>query len=159
MLVLVEGMNLGLPKGPTIVEPRTVLVAMAMGVGITVLASVLPARRATRVPPIAAVREGATLPPTKLAEQSHSAGIVVTAPRWPRSRRRLRRRQRRALALLLGGGALGLFIGIALLAPRFVKPLTRVVGWPARRIGGAAGNLALRTPSATPAARPRPPQP
>ena len=50
-----------------------------MGVGITLLASILPARRATRVPPIAAVREGATLPPTKLAEQSHMAGFVVTA--------------------------------------------------------------------------------
>ena len=37
---------------------------------------------------------------------------------------------------------LGLFAGIALLAPRLVKPLARVVGWPARRAGGVAGELA-----------------
>jgi hypothetical protein len=34
-----------------------------LGTVLTVLASVVPARRATRVPPIAAVREGSTLPP------------------------------------------------------------------------------------------------
>ncbi len=46
------------------------------------------------------------------------------------------------MALLMGGGVLGLFAGIALLAPRLVKPLARVVGWPARRVGGVAGELA-----------------
>ena len=58
-----------------------------------------------------------------------------------------------AVALLLGGGVLGLFVGIALLAPRLVKPLARVVGWPARRAGGVAGELAganaVRNPGRT----------
>ena len=67
MIVLVDALGVELPKGNTVVAPRTVLVSMALGVGITLLASILPARRATRVPPIAAVREGATLPPTRLA--------------------------------------------------------------------------------------------
>ena len=48
---------------------------------------------------------------------------------------------------------LGLFVGIALLAPRLVKPLARVVGWPARRAGGVAGELAganaVRNPGRT----------
>ena len=48
---------------------------------------------------------------------------------------------------------LGLFAGIALLAPRLVKPLARVVGWPARRVGGVAGELAganaVRNPGRT----------
>ena len=59
----------------------------------------------------------------------------------------------RRTALLLGGGVLGLFAGIALLAPRLVKPLARVVGWPARRAGGVAGELAganaVRNPGRT----------
>ena len=50
-------------------------------------------------------------------------------------------------------GVLGLFVGIALLAPRLVKPLARVVGWPARRAGGVAGELAganaVRNPGRT----------
>ena len=44
-------------------------------------------------------------------------------------------------------------LGIALLAPRLVKPLARVVGWPARRAGGVAGELAganaVRNPGRT----------
>ena len=58
-----------------------------------------------------------------------------------------------AVALLLGVGVLGLFAGIALLAPRLVKPLARVVGWPAKRAGGVAGELAganaIRNPGRT----------
>jgi putative ABC transport system permease protein len=57
------------------------------------------------------------------------------------------------MALLIAGGVLGLFMGIALLAPSLVKPLARVVGWPARRAGGVAGDLAganaVRNPSRT----------
>ena len=48
---------------------------------------------------------------------------------------------------------IGLFLGIALLAPRLVKPLARLVGWPARRAGGVAGELAganaVRNPGRT----------
>ena len=43
---------------------------------------------------------------------------------------------------LLGVGVLALFIGVAMLSSRLVRPLVRVVGIPARRIGGAAGKLA-----------------
>ena len=57
------------------------------------------------------------------------------------------------MALLLVVGVLGLFMGIALLAPSLVKPLARVVGWPARRAGGVAGDLAganaVRNPGRT----------
>jgi putative ABC transport system permease protein len=58
-----------------------------------------------------------------------------------------------AVALLLGIGILALFLGIALAAPHAVKPLTRLVGLPARRTGGIAGDLAsansMRNPSRT----------
>ena len=58
-----------------------------------------------------------------------------------------------AVALLLGVGVLGLFAGIAMLAPRMVKPLARIVGWPVKRAGGVAGELAganaVRNPGRT----------
>jgi putative ABC transport system permease protein len=111
--------------------------------------------RATRVAPIAAVREGAVLPPTRLARFGAPIAAVVIAV---------------AVALMviglfvgglstttrllsLGIGAAALFLGVAMLAPTLVPPLARVLGWPATRIGGASGELArsnvVRNPART----------
>ena len=136
-------------------QSRTVIVSLLLGTGITLLASILPAKRATRVPPIAAVREGATLPTTRMAAHSHNAGLGVTLASLAAISLGIFAGgvSAAAVALLLGGGVLGLFVGIALLAPRLVKPLARVVGWPARRAGGVAGELAganaVRNPGRT----------
>ena len=50
-----------LPHAATVIAPRTFFVSILVGTLVTVLASLVPAIRATRVPPIAAVREGAVL--------------------------------------------------------------------------------------------------
>ena len=52
----------GLPQAGTVFSPQTVFVTIVVGTGITLLAGLFPALRATRVPPIAAVREGAEIP-------------------------------------------------------------------------------------------------
>ncbi len=52
-----------LPDNGTVLEARTVIVSLAVGIIITVLAGLFPAIRATRVPPIAAMREGVSIPP------------------------------------------------------------------------------------------------
>ena len=51
-----------LPEASTVIKSRTVWVSILLGTGITLIASILPARRATRIPPIAAVREGRCCP-------------------------------------------------------------------------------------------------
>jgi putative ABC transport system permease protein len=55
--------------------------------------------------------------------------------------------------LFVGVGAVALFLGVAMLAPRLVPPLVKVLGWPATKIGGAAGSLArsnsIRNPART----------
>ena len=134
---------------------RTVLVSLALGTAITLLASIMPALRATRVPPIAAVREGSTLPPSRFAAHSLKTAVGVIAASvvaisvgiFASGLGTL------AVALLLGIGILALFVGVALAAPHVVKPLTRLVGLPARRSGGIAGDLAssnsVRNPSRT----------
>ncbi len=155
MIALFSLMGVDLPEGSTVVNGRTVIVSLLLGTGITLLASILPARRATRVPPIAAVREGATLPTTGMAAHSHNAGVGVTLASLAAILLGIFAGGVSALAvgLLLGGGVLGLFFGIALLAPRLVKPLARVVGLPARHAGGVAGELAganaVRNPGRT----------
>ena len=55
-----------LPDNGTVLETRTVVVSLAVGIAVTVAAGFLPALRATRVPPIAAMREGVQIPPRPL---------------------------------------------------------------------------------------------
>ena len=95
---------------------------MLLGTIVTLAAGLFPAVRATRVPPIAAVREGATLPPSRFAKYTLYIALVVVAI---------------AVALLAYGmfghgmtvivrlgslaiGCLLLFVGVALLSPRLV---------------------------------------
>jgi putative ABC transport system permease protein len=55
-----------LPTSGTVLETRTIVVSLLVGVVVTVLAGLFPAIRATRVPPLAAMREGVTIPPRPL---------------------------------------------------------------------------------------------
>jgi putative ABC transport system permease protein len=143
---LFVALNLDLPQTETVFATRTIVVSLLVGTLVTLLAGLSPALRATRVPPIAAVREGAKLPRSALSRwapyiatvtivlavlalsYAMLAGGVATGDRF----------------ILLGVGVLALFIGVALLSSRLVVPLTRLVGLPARRMGGAAGSLAER---------------
>ena len=78
MLVLFSAMGVDLPEASAVFGLRTVIVSLLLGTGITLLATIIPARRATRVPPIAAVREGSTLPASRFAAHSLKAGLGVT---------------------------------------------------------------------------------
>ena len=144
-----------LPEAGMVFALRTVLVSLALGTAITLLASLLPALRATRVPPIAAVREGSTLPPSRFAAHSLKTAVVVIAASVAAISVGIFASGLATLAivLLLGLGVVALFLGVGLAAPHMVKPLTRLVGLPARRGGGIAGDLAsansMRNPSRT----------
>ena len=143
---LFRAIGLGLPAADTVYAPRTVIVSLLVGTLITVIAGLFPAIRATRVPPIAAVREGAELPKGRLHRFTPLIALVMIAA---------------ALSLLgysmfaddvgtaqrllsIAGGVLLLFVGVAMISSKLVRPLAAVVGLPARWIGGAAGGLARR---------------
>jgi putative ABC transport system permease protein len=159
-LLLAKGLNrlfvtigINLPQGSTVFATRTIIVSLFVGTVITLLASLRPARRATRVPPIAAVREGSVLPPSRWARFGPATAIVVlllgiafaslgalgsglaTGPRL----------------LALGLGVLLLFFGVSMNASRVVRPLADILGWPAREIGGAPGILARDNAARNPA--------
>jgi len=161
-LGLAKGLNamfvhfgIDLPQAGTVFATRTIVVALLVGVVVTMLAALRPAVRATRVPPISAVREGAILPTSRFARFSAHAALLTIAG---------------AVALMLIGlfvgglsttqrllaigiGAAAMFLGVAMLAKTLVPPLARVLGWPATKIGGAAGMLArgnaMRNPQRT----------
>jgi len=76
---LFDAVGFTLPNVGLIFEPRTVYVALGAGILVTVLASVYPGFRATTVPPIAAVREGASLPGEPLdALRGNVLALVLT---------------------------------------------------------------------------------
>lgn len=63
---LFKAFGADLPDNGTVLETRTVVVSLAAGGVVTMLAGFFPALRATRVPPIAAMREGVSIPPRPL---------------------------------------------------------------------------------------------
>jgi putative ABC transport system permease protein len=141
---LFRGLGFELPSAETVFAMRTVVVAMLVGVLVTLLAGLFPAIRATRVPPIAAVREGATLPKSRLAPFTPwIALLTIVVAIVALARAMFTDDLGTADRLLsLGVGVLVLFVGVAMISPRLVRPIASVVGSPARRLGGVAGRLA-----------------
>ena len=144
LFALFNAVGFTLPNNGLTFETRTVVVSLAVGIIVTLLASLRPALRATRVPPIAAVREGATLPESRFARYRLPASILLTALGfagllWGLFAPGL---GTAGILIFMLGGALLVFFGVALLSVRLVTPLAGALGWPATRIGGTAGALA-----------------
>jgi putative ABC transport system permease protein len=161
-LALAKGLNslfvsvgIDLPQAGTVFATRTIVISLVVGIVITLGAALRPAFRATRVQPISAVREGAVLPPSRLARFGPHIALATIAGAvglmliglFVHS---LTTRDR---LLAIGIGAAALFLGVAMFAPKLVPPLARVLGFPAARFGGAAGTLArgnsIRNPTRT----------
>ena len=141
---LFDAVGFTLPNSGLIFETRTIVVSLLVGILVTVIASLRPAVRATRVPPIAAVREGATLPESRFAPFRTAGSIALAALGFAALAYGLFGEGLGTTQLLawMGIGALLIFIGVSLFAQRIVRPLAQVLGWPATRIGGVAGKLA-----------------
>lgn len=124
---LFVALNLDLPQTTTVFATRTIVVSLAVGTGVTLLAGLAPALRATRVPPIAAVREGATLPRSALSRYvpfiaAATVLLAVVSLSYGLLADELATGNR---FLLLGIGVLALFLGVALLSSRLVRPVAR----------------------------------
>ena len=152
---LFKAFGADLPQRGLVFAWRTVIISMALGIIVTLLASLRPAVRATRVPPIAAVREGSILPPSRFARFGPIVALVVCAVSlalilYSSFGSGLTTGNR---LILLGVGVLGFFIGVAMVAPSVARPLASVLGRPAQLIGGVSGTLArsnsMRNPGRT----------
>jgi putative ABC transport system permease protein len=141
---LFDAIGFTLPNNGLVVHTRTLVVAMLVGVIVTVVASLRPALRATRVPPIAAVREGAVLPEGRFARFRTVTSAALTVVGFAALAYGLFGSGLGTSQILLsmGAGTVLIFFGVALLSARLIRPLVRVLGWPATRVGGAAGRLA-----------------
>ncbi|HKS98669.1 MAG TPA: ABC transporter permease, partial [Rugosimonospora sp.] len=144
---LFSGLNaLGapLPAHALVLTPRPVLVALLLGLAVTMASALVPAARATRVPPLAALR---TAPFTQaatvrarvlllvLAGLCLALGTLLTVAGSHNS-------DPRAGTLLVVCGGMVNFLAVLLLAPLFIGPLTAAVGWLPGRLFGVPARLA-----------------
>ncbi|HEX2043909.1 MAG TPA: FtsX-like permease family protein [Acidimicrobiales bacterium] len=149
---LLAGFGLDIPAGGVVFAPRTAIVSLVVGVTVTLLAALSPARKAGRIPPVAAMRDVAV----------GSAGYGSK------------------LRIVVGGGILGLgvlslfsglfgggdnalamvglgvllvFFGVSVLGRTVALPLSRMIGSPLPRLRGITGALArqnaMRNPKRT----------
>jgi putative ABC transport system permease protein len=141
---LFDAVGFTLPNTGLVFLARTAIVALLAGILVTLLASLRPAIRATRVPPVAAVREGATLPPGRFARFRGIGTVLLAAAGFGALSYGLFRDGLDTTQILvwMGLGTLLVFLGVALFSSRIVRPLAQLLGWPATRMGGAAGILA-----------------
>lgn len=141
---LINAFGGALPSGSLVLAPRTVVVSLVTGLLVTVLAALLPARKAAAVPPVAAMRDAAA------PEHSMRRGTVVGAVLLVAGVALLAVGLQGEIALV-GAGALVSFLGVAALSPLLSRPVARLVGAPlARAVPGRLGRLnAMRNPRRT----------
>ena len=140
---LFSAAGLDLPRADMVFAARTPIVALTLGLVVTLVASLPPALRATRVSPIAAVREGATLPKGRLARFAFPVSVVLVVLAVTMLGYGLfsgAATSSRIIGVVLG--TLALFVGVAMVSTRLVKPLAGVLGWPAAKVAGISGRLA-----------------
>jgi putative ABC transport system permease protein len=137
---LLSAFGLDVPSTTLQVLPRTVVVAVLVGVVVTVVASLAPARQATKVAPIAALR-AVDAPARALSRWRVASGAALTVAGfgglgWAM----LEKDQLAATAL----AALVTLAGVLVVAPVLASGVTRVLGAPLARLAGTTGKLARR---------------
>jgi len=149
--------GIDLPAAATVVSGRTILVSLAAGVGVTLAASIVPARRAMRVEPAVAIREGSSNPLTDRPAGRHTAiatvavlgvGVAGLVPALV-----LTDLSPTVRLALLAAGALVVFIAVALAARWAIPALATAIEKPLEPLTGATGELArsniVRNPGRT----------
>ncbi len=147
----------GIDLGTTglVINAGSVIIGLVVGIVATMVSGLVPARRATRIEPVTAMRESETPGAGHMRRRRviGSVGLLVVGVA--------------ALfyglfggtgsgsgdASLLGLGAVLMMFGVALLAPVLVRPLARGIGAPLARFQGLTGVLArenaIRQPQRT----------
>ena len=134
-----------LPSADLTVGAGPIIAALALGVGLTVIISLLPAMRARRVTPMVALADDANIDPYSqrrsiiIGSVVGAIGLVLLVVGL------LSDLSISALVLLLGFGALGVLVGVNICSPAVAGPMSQVLGWPAARLFRLNGRLARLT--------------
>jgi putative ABC transport system permease protein len=130
------------------VQPRTVLVSIVVGFAVTVVAAMLPAIRASRIPPVAAMSDDYVLPAASLRRRTRlgAAALLIGVAVLVHG-------VSAGSALEIGIGAVAAFRGVVALSPLLARPIVGGLGRLLPRLWGTPGQLArenaLRNPRRT----------
>ena len=149
---MLSALGFGLPAGGIVFTARTALIAGLAGLAVTMVAAVSPARKAAKVPPVAAMQDmtvGSTGYGSKERVMVGSAILVLgVAALFTGLFTNVASR-----VLVVGVGALLVFFGVSVLGRTVSLPLSRAVGAPLPRLRGVTGKLArqnaMRNPKRT----------
>ena len=144
LAALLASFGLDLGSTSTVLEPRTVIAGLIVGIVATVVSGFVPARRATRIEPVAAMRDAVLPGVGRIRRRRIVAALVVEAIGVALLLYGLLGDPgaASATATVLGGGSLLMIFGFALLAPTLVRPLSGLIGRPLARFQGLTGMLA-----------------
>jgi putative ABC transport system permease protein len=140
---LLKAFGVDLPTTGLVMETRTIVVALLVGIVVTTVSSMVPAVRSTRVPPIAALH--AVTPPASrrrrlfyvaLSSLLGFGGFAMLLIGLFGSG------SAGAKAGLMGAGAVAIVLAVSLFSPRLVPPLAAVAGWPLEKLRRLTGRLA-----------------
>ncbi len=145
LVALLSGFGVSLPSGALVFSLRTVIVGLVVGIGVTVVSAIGPARRAVRIPPVAALT--AQNAESEVSSGRRGAiggggvvlGIAVLGIGLAAS-----------ILALVGLGAVGIFIGVGMLAPIVARPMASLIGRPVARLFGVSGRLGRRNSMRSP---------
>jgi putative ABC transport system permease protein len=149
---LLTAVGLDIPTTSLVFTPATAVISVVVGVGITVLAALSPARKAAKVAPIAAMQHGVVGSTGYGSKQRVFVGVAVLGLGLAALLTGLFRDVQQPVALV-GAGALLVFFGVSILGRTVSLPLSRAIGAPLPRLRGITGELArenaMRNPKRT----------
>jgi putative ABC transport system permease protein len=146
--VLLSAVGVDLPLDTLAITTSTVLISLAVGFVITIASAVLPSRRASKVMPIAALRD--------VAQDRSSVSIrriLIGAFATVCAMATLLVGLNASNIKVVGVGAIALFLATAVLGPVFARPIAAIVGNPIAKLRGTPGVVArqnaMRNPQRT----------
>ena len=149
---LLSAFGLSLPAGSLVVNARTVVASLVIGIGVTLIAAISPARKAAKVPPVAAMQEATVGSTGYGSKQRLIVGLAILALGVAALFTGLFGHVSSAF-LIVGLGVLLVFLGVSVLGRTIALPLSRTIGAPLPRLKGVTGTLArentMRNPKRT----------
>jgi putative ABC transport system permease protein len=133
---LMSSLGMTLPSIDIIISPRTIIAALIVGIGVTMLASLTPARRAANVPPVAAMRAGFRFGSGEGTRRTIIAIILSVLGIAAMAYGIFGGAGTALLLTSLGAGAVLVFVAVSMYAPLFSSPAASFLGAPLEHIPG-----------------------
>jgi putative ABC transport system permease protein len=149
---LFDAVGFGLPSTAPRLATTGVVLGLIVGFGVTLFSALFPAVRATKIPPMAGLREGATLPRGRFARYTPILAVLFALGGAALIANGVTGSGDTSQRLLgMAAGAVLVFLAVAMTARFAVPVMAQVVGAPLawRASGALARDNAARNPART----------